>query len=301
MKNAPRFALIGAAGFVAPRHMEAIAAVGGELVAALDPHDSVGVLDKYFPRCEFFTEAERFERHLHKYNNSIEQIHYLAVCSPNYLHGAHVRLGLYAGCDVICEKPLVLNPDNLDLINEAQEDSGGAVYPVLQLRLHPAIEALRSWIEPEHPDYQVALDYQTPRGRWYNASWKGDEEKSGGVITNIGIHMFDLLIDLFGDPLYAAINSRTSDTVEGALWLQGAEVSWRLSIAPGEPRRVLRVGTREPAESRDIDLSTGFETAHNEVYRQIMNGVGPTNAAAAIELCWLLRKLPATGERVAVG
>jgi len=302
MNKQKRFALMGAAGFVAPRHMAAIASVGGELICALDPHDAVGVLDKYFPACEFFTDSARFERFLHKCNNGDpdDRIHYLSVCSPNHLHDAHIRLGLNAGCDVICEKPLALNPANLDMIAAAEKETVHYVFPVLQLRLNPAVKELRTWIEPEAPDYQVMLNYQTPRGRWYRSSWKGDEEKSGGIITNIGVHMFDLLIDLFGTPLFAAVHSRTDDTVTGALWLKGAQVTWRLSIAPGEPRRVLRVGTADPEETRDIDLSIGFETAHNEVYAKILRAEGPEliDARPAIELCWALRKLTPDGKRV---
>lgn len=285
----PRFALIGAAGFVAPRHMEAIAAVGGDLVCALDPHDSVGILDKHFPDCEFFTQPERFERRLH----ASADIDYVVVCSPNHLHDTHVRMGLYAGCNVICEKPLCLNPANLDAITAAEKASGKRVFVVLQLRLHPEVIRLRQVIHLRQRDGdlsrpRVSLDYCTPRGRWYGTSWKGDEAQSGGVLTNIGIHMFDALMYIFGDtaPL-GRIQERSTATVMGSLTLPQADIQWRLSTAGREARRLLQI------DDQAIDLSAGFDAAHTRVYADILGGrgFGVAEARAGVELCWEMRKL----------
>ena len=193
MKN---FALIGAAGYIAPRHMQAIKAVGGNLVAALDKHDSVGILDSYFPDCDFFTEFERFDRHLDKLKRKGIKIDYVSICSPNYLHDSHIRFALRHGADAICEKPLVLNPWNIDALAEIEKETGRRIYTILQLRLHPSIIALRERIQkgPKDKVYDVELTYITSRGNWYHHSWKGDVSKSGGIATNIGIHFFDMLI-----------------------------------------------------------------------------------------------------------
>ncbi|HXR79610.1 MAG TPA: Gfo/Idh/MocA family oxidoreductase, partial [Saprospiraceae bacterium] len=195
-----RFALIGAAGFIAPRHFKAIKETGNNLLAALDKHDNVGVLDSYFPEADFFTEFERFDRHLDKLKRKGQKIEYLSICSPNYLHDSHIRFALRYGAHAICEKPLVLNPWNLDALAEIENETGGKVFTILQLRLHPAIIALRENIlrGPADKIYEVDLNYITSRGNWYQSSWKGDNSKAGGIATNIGIHFFDMLIWIFG-------------------------------------------------------------------------------------------------------
>jgi UDP-N-acetyl-2-amino-2-deoxyglucuronate dehydrogenase len=194
------FALIGAAGYIAPRHMQAISATGNRLVAALDRNDSVGIIDRYFPEAAFFTEAERFDRHLEKLRRNGQPAHYLSVCTPNYLHDAHIRFGLRQQMNVICEKPVVLQPDNLLLLQQLEQESGKKVSTVFQLRLHPAIQALRAQVAAAPPGktFDIDLTYITARGKWYYASWKGDKQKSGGIATNIGIHFFDLLCWIFG-------------------------------------------------------------------------------------------------------
>ena len=199
MKN---FALIGAGGYIAPRHMKAVKDTGNNLLAALDKHDSVGILDSYFPEAEFFVEFERFDRHLEKLKRLGTHTDYVTVCSPNYLHDAHIRFGLRIGADVICEKPLVLNPWNIDALVEIEKETGKKISTILQLRLHPAIIALKEKVQKDPgKKYDVDLRYITSRGHWYHISWKGDSQKSGGIATNIGIHFFDMLIWIFGDYL----------------------------------------------------------------------------------------------------
>jgi len=200
MKN---FVLIGAGGYIAPRHMKAIKDTGNNLLAALDKHDSVGILDSYFPETEFFVEFERFDRHIEKLKRQGVHTNYVSVCSPNYLHDAHIRFGLRVGADVICEKPLVLNPWNIDGLAEIEKETGRKIFTILQLRLHPAIIALREKIHQAPPDkkYTINLKYITSRGHWYHISWKGDIQKSGGIATNIGIHFFDMLLWIFGDQI----------------------------------------------------------------------------------------------------
>ena len=279
----PTFALIGAAGFVAPRHLEAIKAVNGTLIAALDPHDSVGILDRYGKDIAFFTEPERFERFLHKH-----PVDYLSVCSPNYLHDAHVRMGLQAGCNVICEKPLALNPENLDAMLEMESKTGKRVFTVLQLRLNPQVQALKKWIEKE-PGISADLRYVTPRGAWYQHSWKGDPEKSGGLLTNIGVHMFDLLLFLFGENP-TVHHTQDEHSASGTLLYPGREIPFYLSIdSHAVPERALTV-THNHGRER-LDLSEGFQEAHVKVYEHILacHGFSIENARPAIDLCWRLR------------
>src|SRR5215469_6261603 len=229
MKN---FALIGAGGYIAPRHMKAIKETGNNLIAALDKHDSVGILDSYFPDTEFFTEFERFDRHIEKLKRSGVPTDYVTVCSPNYLHDAHIRFGLRVGANVICEKPLVLNPWNLDGLAEIERETGRKIFTILQLRLHPAIMSLREKVQKNTSSkkYDVDLRYITSRGHWYHISWKGDPQKSGGIATNIGIHFFDMLLWIFGDVKNNEVYQHTAETASGMLELEKANVKWFLSI-----------------------------------------------------------------------
>jgi UDP-N-acetyl-2-amino-2-deoxyglucuronate dehydrogenase len=288
--NPPRFALIGAAGFVAPRHMQAIKDVGGKLVAALDPHDSVGVLDKFDRETEFFVDEHRFERHLEKLRRAGQGVDWVAVCSPNYLHHAHVQLGLRLGAKVICEKPLVLNPTNLDLLadveREYSDDLKPRVFTVLQLRHVESLQRLRALVRdrPAGPvPMAVYLDYITPRGPWYDRSWKSDKIKSGGIITNIGIHMLDLLIWLFGEPAGDnAISGKREG--QGEIYFKNANVRWNLSLNGDRVRRVLTIdGVHVPID--------GFEDLHTTVYRETLagRGHGIEDARPAVELAARLR------------
>lgn len=246
-----KFALIGV-GYVAPRHMQAIKDVGGELVAALDPHDSVGILDRYFPRCLYFREPERFERWLYKH-----PVDYVSVCSPNYLHDAHCMMAMRNGASVICEKPLTITERNLEPLLEMERDTGTKVYTVLQCRLHSeAVRAKKAYTEGP---YLVRVDYVTPRGPWYRYSWKGDVEKSGGIITNIGIHLFDLCYWMFG---------KADDIGKKTVHFENATVNWCLGIDGSFPRRRFLVGTNP------VDLTFGFNNLHTKSYREIMKGHG---------------------------
>ncbi|HEX4958924.1 MAG TPA: Gfo/Idh/MocA family oxidoreductase, partial [Lacibacter sp.] len=244
MKN---FALIGAGGYIAPRHLKAIKETGNNLIAALDKHDSVGILDSYFPDADFFVEFERFDRHLEKLKRQGTKIDYVSVCSPNYLHDAHIRFGMRIGADVICEKPVVLNPWNIEALKEIEAETKRKTYTILQLRLHPSIIALKEEIEkgPANKIYDLSLDYITSRGHWYQTSWKGDIQKSGGVATNIGVHFFDMLLWIFGDVLNNEVLLHTDTTASGVLTLQKARIRWMLSIdASMLPQKVKAEGKR---------------------------------------------------------
>jgi UDP-N-acetyl-2-amino-2-deoxyglucuronate dehydrogenase len=296
MKN---FALIGAAGFIAPRHMKAIKETGNNLVAALDKHDNVGILDSYFPNADFFTEFERFDRHLDKLKRKGDKIDYISICSPNYLHDSHIRYALRYGADAICEKPLVLNPWNLDALAEIEKETGRKLYTILQLRLHPSIIALREKIKsgPKDKIYDVTLTYITSRGNWYHSSWKGDISKSGGVATNIGIHFFDMLIWIFGDVKNSETTQLTTDTAAGHLELIQARVNWMLSIDYNQiPENVRLKGKRTfrslTMENEQIEFSDGFTDLHTKSYENILNGNGfnLTNAKPSIELVHTIRE-----------
>ncbi len=295
MKN---FALIGAAGFIAPRHMKAIKETGNNLVAALDKHDNVGILDSYFPNADFFTEFERFDRHLDKLKRRGDTIDYISICSPNYLHDSHIRYALRYGADAICEKPLVLNPWNLDALSEIEKETGKKVYTILQLRLHPSIIALREKIKsgPKDKIYDVNLTYITSRGNWYHSSWKGDVSKSGGVATNIGIHFFDMLIWVFGDVKENRVNQLTDETASGYLELAQARVNWSLSIDYNQiPEEVRSKGKRTfrslMMEGEQIEFSDGFTDLHTTSYEEILkgNGFGITETRPSIELAKAIR------------
>lgn len=293
------FALIGAAGYVAPRHMQAIAANDCQLVAAVDPHDSVGILDRHFPDCRFFTEFERFDRHMEKLKRKGEdaRVHWVSICSPNYLHDAHCRAAMRVGANALCEKSLTINPWNLDQLQEMCAEYGQRVFTVLQLRVHPALVALRERIlaNPERR-YQVQLSYVTRRGAWYLYSWKGDEARSGGLAMNIGVHFFDLLLWLFGDVQHSAVHLRTPTRVAGALTLQRADVSWFLSIE-GDDRPADVIAAGKPAfrsltmDGEEVEFSNVFGDLHTDVYRETLAGRGFTldDAAPSIRLVSSIR------------
>jgi UDP-N-acetyl-2-amino-2-deoxyglucuronate dehydrogenase len=275
------FVLIGAGGYIAPRHMKAIKDTGNNLLAALDKHDSVGILDNYFPEADFFTEFERFDRHVEKLRRQGVRIDYLSVCSPNYLHDAHIRFGLRIGADVICEKPIVLNPWNIDALVEIERETSHRVFTILQLRLHPAIMALKERIASGNPgkQYNIDLQYITSRGHWYHTSWKGDIQKSGGIATNIGIHFFDMLMWIFGTVKENKVLLHSANQAEGNLVLEKANVHWKLSIDANDlPAEAKASGQRTfrnlTIDGEAFEFSEGFSDLHTESYRQIINGKG---------------------------
>lgn len=277
------FAIIGAAGYIAPRHMKAIKDTGNYLVASLDPNDSVGILDSYFPDADFFTEFERFDRHIDKLrrSNSNRQVSYMAICSPNYLHDSHMRFALRSGADAICEKPLVLNPWNIDGLQEIEKDTGQKVNTILQLRLHPAIIALRDKVQngPKDRKYEVDLTYITSRGHWYLQSWKGDMNKSGGIATNIGVHFYDMLHFIFGKLQDNRVHYCSDTKAAGYLEYEQARVRWFLSIDVNDiPADVRATGLRTfrsiTCEGEEIEFSGGFTDLHTRSYEEILKGNG---------------------------
>lgn len=292
------FALIGAAGFVAPRHLKAIKETGNNLVAALDKHDNVGILDSYFPEADFFIEFERFDRHLDKLKRKGKKVDYISICSPNYLHDSHIRFALRHGADAICEKPLVLNPWNLDALMEIEKETNKKVYTILQLRLHPSIIALREEVSngPKDKVYEVELQYMTSRGHWYHTSWKGDPSKSGGVATNIGIHFFDMLIWIFGDVEDIQTTDLSDESARGFIKLKKASVNWFLSIDYNDiPADVKAKGKRTfrslKMEGQEIEFSDGFTDLHTKSYQEILagNGFGLKDAKPSIDLVQMIR------------
>jgi UDP-N-acetyl-2-amino-2-deoxyglucuronate dehydrogenase len=293
-----KFALIGAAGYIAPKHMQAIRDTGNELMAALDKNDSVGIMDNYFPNADFFTEFERFDRHVEKLKRKGTKIDYVSICSPNYLHDAHMRFGLRRGADVICEKPLVLNPWNIDALEEIEKETGNKINTILQLRLHKSIVALKKRIDegPADKIYDFDLTYLTSRGHWYYTSWKGDPKKSGGIATNIGVHFFDMLGWIFGDLKANKIHLHTHDRAAGYLEFEKARVRWFLSInydvLPKEVKdRGLRTFRSIQIDGEEIEFSGGFTELHTESYKEILNGNGfPLNSTKkAIEIVHQIR------------
>ena len=277
------FGLVGAAGFVAPRHLKAIADTGNVLVAATDPHDSVGIIDRYFPDAAFFTEVERFDRFLEKRRrlSEADRVHYLSICSPNYLHDAHVRLALRVGAHAICEKPLVISPWNLDQLAALETEHGRRVYTVLQLRLLPQLQALKQQLtaKPSAGRAEVELTYITARGRWYGASWKGVPEKSGGLALNIGVHFFDLLIWLYGRPLRSRVFLSHPHKMSGVFELERADVRWFLSVdrndLPADVRAQGKTAFRSLAsDGHQLEFSDGFPDLHTSVYRDVLDGGG---------------------------
>lgn len=299
MKN---FAITGVAGYIAPKHLKAIKDTGNTLIAAMDPHDSVGLLDSYFPDAGFFTEFERFDRHLEKLKRGPQahKVHYLSVCSPNNLHDAHIRLALRTGANVICEKPLVLNPWNLDALEELEKEySGCKVYTVLQLRLHPALIALKKKIESQKKakKHVVELTYITSRGVWYDYSWKSVMEKSGGISTNIGIHFFDMLIWLFGKAEKSEVHLNDKRRMSGALELRHADVTWFLSTKKTDlPPDVVRNGAATYRSIRldgeEIQFNDGFADLHTKLYEETLagKGFGITDSRPSIELVYGIRE-----------
>ncbi len=301
------FALIGAASYIAPRHMHAIKEVGGDLKVALDPKDSVGIIDSYFPDARFFVEFERFDRHIDMLQRSHDAIDYVSICSPNYLHDAHVRFALRSDADAICEKPLVLNPWNLDGLADVSERTGRRINTILQLRLHPAIQKLREQIANDSDRvHDVDLTYITSRGRWYQVSWKGDEDKSGGITTNIGVHFFDMLAYVFGNVRSSALHLRSPSRAAGYLQLARANIRWFLSInsqdLPPQSRDGQRTWRSMRIDGTEVEFSDGFTDLHVQSYREILagNGYGIDEVRPAIEIVSQLRAVPVqwtAGER----
>lgn len=302
MKN---YALIGTGGYIAPRHLKAIKETGNRLVAALDPSDSVGILDSFFDDVAFFTEFERFDRHAEKLRRISEdrRIHYVSICSPNYLHDAHIRFALRVGADAICEKPLVINPWNLDALAEVEKETGRKIYNILQLRVHPSLVALRETVARSAPEkkYEIDLTYITSRGRWYFASWKGEMQKSGGVATNIGIHFFDMLMWIFGPAKHHEVHRADEKMMAGYLELERANVRWFLSVdkedlpqcAREEGKTTFRSIT---VDGEEIEFSGGFTDLHTVVYQEILagRGFGIEDARPSINLVYELRNASPT-------
>lgn len=278
MKN---FALVGAAGYIAPRHMKAIKDTNNDLVAALDTFDSVGIIDSYFPNTAFFTEFERFDRYIEKIKRKGNKIDYVSICSPNYLHDAHIRFGLRNQADVICEKPIVLNPWNIDALEEIEKETGKNVYNILQLRLHESVIELKKKIDegPKDKIYDIDLTYQTSRGNWYYTSWKGDTSKSGGIATNIGVHFYDMLTWVFGDVKESVVHIHTHDRAAGYFELERARVRWFLSINYDTIAAELKAkGARTyrsiMIEGEEFEFSGGFTELHTKSYQHVLDGHG---------------------------
>lgn len=275
------FTLIGIAGYIAIRHVKAIKETGNDLVAALDRFDSVGFVDSFFPDADFFVEFERFDRHIAKLNRTGRQIDYVSICSPNYLHDSHIRFALRSGADAICEKPLVLNPWNIDALQDYQEETGKKIYNILQLRHHPSIIALKEKIDngPADKVYDIDLSYITSRGKWYHYSWKGDEHKSGGIATNIGVHFFDMLTWIFGEVKENKVHLLKKDKSAGFLQLEKARVRWFLSIDYNDvPSQIREKGQRTyrsiTVDGDEIEFSGGFTDLHTISYQEILAGRG---------------------------
>jgi len=305
MKN---FGLTGVAGYVAPRHLQAIKDTGNNLIAALDPHDSVGILDRYFRNTQYFSEFDRFDRHLEKLkrDKSKQPVDYLSICSPNHLHDAHIRLALRVGADAICEKPIVLNPWNLDLLQELEKETGKRVYTILQLRVHPSLIALKEKISNDKSDrkYEVNLTYITSRGPWYDFSWKGDPSKSGGVATNIGVHFFDLLIWLFGEVETTKVHLNEKDKMSGFVEFKNATVKWYLSIDRNDlPEEIIARGKPTfrsiKIDNEEIEFTEGFTDLHTRVYERTLsgNGFGIDIARPSIQLVYKIRNENLSADR----
>ncbi len=308
MPNKKRFALIGASGYIAPRHMQAITETNSELVAALDPYDGIGIMDSHFPQASFFTEFERFDRFVDKYHReSDKRIDYMAITTPNYLHDAHIRFALKSGCDAICEKPLVLNPHNIDQLKIIENETGKKVNNILQLRLHPSIIALKEKVAKElekNPNkiYDIDLTYLTSRGKWYFVSWKGDESKSGGIASNIGVHFYDMLSWIFGEVKENIVHLKTPDANAGMLVLKNANVKWFLSInydyLPAEVRNQGQTTFRSiTVEGEEIEFSGGFKDLHTRSYEEILigNGFGLDEAYGSIDIVSQIRNMTPLG------
>ena len=299
------FALIGAAGYIAPRHLKAIKDTKNNLIAAYDKFDSVGIMDSYFPDADFFVEFERFDRHLEKlkYEKNVN-LDYISICTPNYLHDAHIRMALRRDADAICEKPLVLNPWNIDKLCKVETETGRRIWNILQLRVHPSIIALKDKIDngPKDKIYDVDLTYLTSRGHWYFTSWKGDVSKSGGIATNIGVHFYDMLSWVFGSVKKNVVHVHTHDRASGYLELERARVRWFLSIdydiIPDEIKdKGQRTYRSITIEGEELEFSGGFTDLHTKSYEQILegNGYGVQEAQQAIEIVHDIRHVDPIG------
>jgi UDP-N-acetyl-2-amino-2-deoxyglucuronate dehydrogenase len=299
-KARKNFAITGVAGYIAPRHLKAIHDTGQRLVAATDPHDAVGILDRFAFDVRFFTEFERFDRHLEKLRRGAagSRVDYLTICSPNYLHDAHIRLALRIGADAICEKPLVINPWNLDALEELEAESGRRVYTILQLRVHPQLVALRDRLSAEKGKrHLVRLTYITARGGWYHVSWKGRPDRSGGIVTNIGIHFFDLLVWLFGPVRRSDVHLREEQRAAGILELDRADVQWFLSTdatdLPFAPQPGAKSTFRSiTVDGEEVEFSEGFTDLHTRVYEEVLagRGFGIADARPSVELTSRIRQ-----------
>lgn len=301
MKN---FGLIGASGYIAPRHLQAIKETKNQLIAALDKFDSVGIIDSYFPEADFFVEFERFDRHFDKLKRIGKKIDYVSICTPNYLHDSHIRFALRHGADAICEKPLVLNPWNVDALEEIEHESQQQIYNILQLRLHPSIIALKKKIDegPKDKIYDINLTYITSRGQWYYISWKGDKSKSGGIATNIGVHFYDMLIWIFGGVKRNMVHISEDNKAAGFLQLERAKVRWFLSIdANSLPKNVVKKGLRTyrsiTVDNEEIEFSGGFTDLHTLSYNEILNNKGFRigEARTSIETVYSIRNAKPVG------
>jgi UDP-N-acetyl-2-amino-2-deoxyglucuronate dehydrogenase len=298
MKN---FALIGVAGYIAPRHLKAIKDTDNNLVAALDKFDSVGIMDSYFPKADFFVEFERFDRHIEKIKRKQAiQLDYVSICTPNYLHDSHIRMALRRGADAICEKPIVLNPWNVDALLDIEKESGNRINSILQLRLHPSIIALKNKVDlgNKKGKYDVDLTYITSRGNWYHSSWKGDENKSGGIATNIGVHFYDMLSWVFGDVQENIVHVREENKAAGYLEFKKARVRWFLSIDENSlPKETKEKGQRTyrsiNVDGDEIEFSEGFTELHTESYKEILkgSGFGLIDAKSSIEIVHDIRNV----------
>lgn len=296
MKN---FALIGASGYIAPRHLQAIKDTNNNLLAALDKFDSVGIMDSYFPNADFFVESERFDRHLEKLKQDKNiQLDYISICTPNYLHDSHIRMALRRGADAICEKPLVLNPWNLDALAKMEKESGQRVWNILQLRLHKSIIELKKKVDaaPRDKVFDIDLTYLTSRGNWYYTSWKGDISKSGGVASNIGVHFYDMLSWIFGDVKTNITHVHTHDRAAGYLEFERARVRWFLSINYDLlPNNIKAKGQRTyrsiKIEGKELEFSGGFTDLHTKVYKGLIDGdgYGLEDSRQAIEIVHEIR------------
>lgn len=298
-----RFALIGASGYIAPRHMQAIKETGNELIAALDPYDGIGIMDSYFANASFFTEFERFDRFIDKYHRqNSTKIDYISIATPNYLHDSHIRFALRSGAEAICEKPLVLNPHNLDQLKLIEKETNNKINTILQLRLHPSILELKKRVSKELKDnpnkvYDIDLTYITSRGKWYFVSWKGDESKSGGIASNIGIHFFDMLCWIFGEAEQNTLHVKTIDTNAGVLELKNANVRWFLSINSKYLPQNISISNQTTfrsinVEGKEIEFSTGFKDLHTRSYEEILkgDGFGVEDAYKSVEIVSRIRE-----------
>lgn len=298
------FGLIGAAGFIAPRHLKAIKDTGNNLLAALDKHDCVGIMDSHFPNADFFVEFERYDRHFDKLKRQGTKIDYVSICTPNYLHDSHIRFALRQGADAICEKPLVLNPWNIDALEVIEKETGKKVNTILQLRLHPTIIALKNEIAngPADKVYDIDLSYITSRGNWYSVSWKGDIQKSGGVATNIGVHFFDMLTWIFGDVQESIVHVSKPQCAAGFMRLKQARVRWFLSVDYNDIPEAAKLAGKRTYRSimmgdREIEFSEGFTELHTESYKHILSGkgFGLSDARSSIQTVYTIRNTQPVG------